>query len=99
MQIEASVIHIDGSDNADFIIHQIALRMDEARRVLIDSHACPNQCFVIGACQRIHDFLIRNSRRYDAHINTAHGCAAECPLHLVVNGKVWRKDVDISLRL
>ena len=48
VQVQRTVVHVDGSHYADLVIAYIALGMDEAGRILINAYSCLNQGRIVG---------------------------------------------------
>ena len=99
MQIQTAVIHVDRSHNADLIVHQVTLCVNESRRILIDADTGTDQRLIIRTRQRIDHALVRDSRRHQPHIYATLCRHAECVLHLVINCQIRRENIHVILRL
>ena len=99
MQIQTPVIEVDRTDRCHLIVHNDSLRMDKARRILEDPHSCFDQLVVIWLGYQIHQLLIRDTRRNDAHINSAFCRKCQRCHHLIINNQIRCCDIDIMLCL
>ena len=99
MQIQTPIVKINRSDCRDLIIHDYRLRMNKARRILIDLHARFNQLIIIRLRHQIHKFLIRDSRCDNPHIDPAFCRKCQRGYHLIVDNQIRRCNIHIMLCL
>ena len=70
VQIEGTVVKIDGTDGCTDIITQEYLCVDKSRLIFIDLHTCFKQLRIIGTTDIPYDFFIRYTWHDDAHVYT-----------------------------
>ena len=99
MQIQTPVIHVNRTHHGRLVVADKGLGMEEARRILVNPHACLQKHRIIGTGQLEDSLLIRNARRYDPHIHSPFGRQTESRLHLVIHDQVGSEDIHIILRV
>ena len=95
MQTQTAVIHVYRSHGCLNIIRHKTFCMDKTWRICVYFHSVFDQIREIRLCQKIHQFLIRNSRYNQTHIHAGFCRIYKCRTHLGSDDQIRSKDVKI----
>ena len=97
MVIQTSEIKIDSTAGCNLIIRHTLFCVAETRSKFIYLYAVSCKTVVVGSCNGIDQFLIRNSRSDDTHIHSALGCHGERAVHLIGNDQIGSHEPCVAL--
>ena len=96
VQIQAAIVHVYCSDDAELIVGNIAFCVYKAGRILIYFHACSDKRCIVRSRQTVDHLFIGYSRGNKAHVNTALCREAQRVLQAAVNGEIRRCYINIA---
>ena len=88
MQVQAPVVHIDGTNHRLGVIACKYLCMDKARCILINLYTCLQKLRVVGTRQQVRINLIRDVRHDDDRLNAALRRKGQRRDHITVQDQV-----------
>ena len=97
MVIQAPVVKVRAAYGGDLPVAQALLGMAEARRILINLHACAKELLIIGARQKIRVNLVGNMRHDDDDLDPPLRRKGQRRDHIAVQDQVRRHDMHIAL--
>ena len=95
MQMQASVVHVNGTYHGFRVITGKYLGMYKPRHILIDLHAGLKKLRVIRPGQEVRIDLIRNMRHDDDRLNTALCRKRQRSDHITVQDQIRCHDMHI----
>ena len=71
--------------------------MTEARRILVNPHTSADQSRIVGPCLLVNQFLVRDPRGDDSHVNPSLRGAHHLPPHFVRNNQIRCHEIRVVL--
>ena len=97
MQIQTSVVQINGSHRSLFVITYKHFCVSKSRRIFIDFHSRLYKFTVISSGNTVGISLIRYSRHNNFNINTTLCCELQRSHHNIIYNKVWCNNMQITV--